>query len=89
MGRYTCTRTVGPGPSAGLSPKMVEQMFATVRRVNAAGLAVLMVEQNAIQALRISDRGVVMAGGAIQMSDAAGELLKNKQVGELYLGTGE
>ena len=76
-------------PSAGLSPKMVEQMFATVRRVNAAGLAVLMVEQNAIQALRISDRGVVMAGGAIQMSDAAGALLENKQVGELYLGTSE
>ncbi len=76
-------------PSAGLSPKMVEQMFATVRRVNESGLAVLMVEQNAIQALRISDRGVVMAGGAIQMSDAAGALLENTQVGELYLGTSE
>lgn len=74
-------------PSAGLSPKMVEEMFATVQRVNQAGLAVLMIEQNAIQALKFSDRGIVMAGGTIQIADTAGALLENREVGELYLGT--
>lgn len=74
-------------PSAGLSPKMVEEMFATVARVNAQGIAVLMVEQNAIQALGISHRGIVMASGREQLSDTAARLLDNEEVGELYLGS--
>ncbi len=74
-------------PSAGLSPVMVEQMFDTVREVNATGIAVLMVEQNAIQALRISHHGYVMAAGQIVLADNAANLLDNEEVSELYLGT--
>ncbi|MBB3066759.1 ABC transporter ATP-binding protein [Limibacillus halophilus] len=74
-------------PSAGLSPKMVGQMFETVRRVNETGVGVLMVEQNAIQGLGIADRGIVMAAGEIKLNLPASELLDNAEVGELYLGT--
>lgn len=74
-------------PSAGLAPKMVEEMFATVAKVNAQGIAVLMVEQNAIQALGISHRGIVMASGRVQLTDTADRLLDNEEVGELYLGS--
>lgn len=74
-------------PSAGLSPVMVEQMFAIVRQVNAAGIAVLMVEQNAIQALKISDHGYVMAAGRMALSAPAAELLGSREVSEVYLGT--
>ncbi|MFQ5774955.1 MAG: ABC transporter ATP-binding protein [Kiloniellaceae bacterium] len=73
-------------PSAGLSPKMVEEMFAIVQRVNKAGIAVLMVEQNAMRALRISTHGIVMTGGQVLLADSAPALLENRQVGELYLG---
>lgn len=74
-------------PSAGLSPKMVGQMFETVQRVNAIGVGVLMVEQNAIQGLGIANRGIVMAAGEIKLNLPAAELLDNAEVGELYLGT--
>lgn len=74
-------------PSAGLSPAMVNQMFNIVKAVNRLGVAVLMVEQNAIQALRISDFGYVMAAGQVAMSAPAVELLQSRQVSELYLGT--
>jgi len=74
-------------PSAGLSPLMVDQMFDIVKTVNSTGIAVLMVEQNAIQALRISDHGYVMAAGQMAMSAPANELLESRQVSELYLGT--
>jgi branched-chain amino acid transport system ATP-binding protein/neutral amino acid transport system ATP-binding protein len=74
-------------PSAGLSPLMVGQMFDTVVRVNGQGVAILMVEQNAIQGLKISHRGIVMAGGQIAMEGAASDLLESKSVSELYLGS--
>ena len=76
-------------PSAGLSPAMVEQMFETIKAVNKTGIAVLMVEQNAIQALRISQRGYVMAAGQMAMSDDAEALLNSAEVSELYLGSRE
>lgn len=74
-------------PSAGLSPLMVGQMFDTVSRVNADGVAILMVEQNAVQGLRIADDGIVMASGRIAMHAPAEELLTSKDVSELYLGS--
>ncbi len=74
-------------PSAGLSPALVEEMFAVVRRVNAAGVAVLMVEQNATQALKISHRGYVMAAGRVAMADTAERILASEEIAELYLGT--
>ncbi|MGJ8609721.1 MAG: ABC transporter ATP-binding protein [Yoonia sp.] len=74
-------------PSAGLSPLMVGQMFDTVKQVNASGVAILMVEQNAVQGLRIADEGIVMASGRIAMQAPAAELLKSSDVSELYLGS--
>lgn len=76
-------------PSAGLSPRLVQEMFQTIRAVNESGVAILMVEQNAIQALEMSDRGFVMAAGVERLSGTARELLDNSQMGELYLGVRE
>lgn len=74
-------------PSAGLSPLMVAEMFETVRRVNAEGVAILMVEQNALQGLRTAHEGIVMASGRIAMQGTASELLNSADVSELYLGS--
>ena len=76
-------------PSAGLSPAMVEQMFETIQSVNRAGIAVLMVEQNATRALKISQRGYVMAAGQVVMAGEAEALLDSAEVSELYLGSRE
>ena len=74
-------------PSAGLSPALVAQMFETIQAVNESGIAVLMVEQNATQALKISQRGYVMAAGRVAMEGAAQALLDSAEVSELYLGS--
>lgn len=74
-------------PSAGLSPLMVRQMFDIVRRVNAEGVAILMVEQNAIEGLRIAHRGIVMAAGRVALEGSARSLLASNEVSDLYLGT--
>lgn len=74
-------------PSAGLSPAMVEQMFEAIRQVRERGIAILMVEQNAMQALQISNFGTVMSAGRVAMTGPASELLTNREVAELYLGT--
>jgi len=73
-------------PSAGLSPKLVGEMFEIIANVNRAGVAVLMIEQNAVRALEMSSRGYVLAAGQVRLSDAADRLLANAEVGELYLG---
>ena len=73
-------------PSAGLSPKLVQEMFETINRVNNSGVGILMVEQNAIQALEMSDQGFVLAAGQERMSGKASDLLKDAEIGELYLG---
>lgn len=74
-------------PSAGLSPIMTLQMFSTVKRVNEEGVSILMVEQNAIQGLRIADDGIVMAAGRVAMHAPASELLTSGNVSDLYLGS--
>ncbi len=73
-------------PSAGLSPLMVAQMFEAVKRVNTENLCVLMVEQNARQALQMSARGYVMVAGQIAHHGLAADLLSDAHVGKLYLG---
>ena len=73
-------------PSAGLSPRLVGEMFETIKRVNKAGVGILMVEQNAIQALEMSDRGFVLTSGRESMSGMACDLLNDAEVAELYLG---
>lgn len=74
-------------PSAGLSPVMVDQMLDAIVTVNRTGVAVLMVEQNAVAALNISHRGIVMASGRVALAGEAKALLADRSVGELYLGS--
>ncbi len=73
-------------PSAGLSPKLTEVVLGQLQRIRAAGITILMVEQNARAALKISDRGYIMAEGRERIEGAAATLLDDKTVGELYLG---
>lgn len=73
-------------PSASLSPIMVESVFDHIVAVNQQGTAVLMIEQNARQALSISHRGYVLANGENRLEGAAGALLESDDVRRLYLG---
>lgn len=73
-------------PSAGLAPELVDEVFDKIEGVNEAGTAVLMVEQNAREALRRSDRGYVLEAGENRFEGTGEELLENEEVEELYLG---
>ncbi|MFD1954709.1 ABC transporter ATP-binding protein [Paenibacillus thailandensis] len=72
-------------PSMGLAPLLVEQIFRIVQELNREGMTILLVEQNAYQALQIAHRGYVIQSGEIIMEDAAGKLLASEQVKEAYL----
>jgi branched-chain amino acid transport system ATP-binding protein len=73
-------------PTAGLSPKYMEQIFKICRDVRAAGVAILLVEQHAKQALAFSDRGYVLAAGRNRHEGSGHELLANRQIAEMFLG---
>lgn len=73
-------------PSAGLAPLMVDSIFETVRTINDAGVAILMVEQNARKSLELADRGYVLATGTNQVEGSGTELLANPDIARLYLG---
>lgn len=73
-------------PSMGLAPIIVDQVFDTIVEINKTGTTVLLVEQNANQALRIAKRGYVIETGEVVLEDEAGELMRNSQVREAYLG---
>ena len=73
-------------PTAGLSPKAAAEMFATVRAIATDGSGVLMVEQNAKAALRMSDRAYVLAEGQNRIDGPAAELLNNDEIGAIFLG---
>lgn len=73
-------------PSLGLAPKIVQQIFATLRQICGMGVTILLVEQNANHALRLSQRGYVLVNGQIQLSGTGQELLTNPEVREAYLG---
>ncbi len=73
-------------PSLGLSPLLVEEMFALIRRLNAEGLAILLVEQNAMQSLAIAHRAYVLENGHITLSGKAEELAENSELRRSYLG---
>ena len=73
-------------PSASLSPKMVDALFERIREINAGGTAILLVEQNAREALSFSDHGYVLAMGENRLEGEAKSLLQNDEVGKLYLG---
>lgn len=73
-------------PSLGLAPVLVQRIFAVIRELNQRGTTILLVEQNANEALQIAHRGYVMETGRIALEDQAGALLRNPQVREAYLG---
>ena len=73
-------------PSAGLAPALVQSVFERIQQINETGVAILLVEQNARESLRMSDRGYVLSGGANQLDDSGPGLLDNPDVGRLYLG---
>jgi branched-chain amino acid transport system ATP-binding protein len=73
-------------PSLGLAPMLVKAIFATVREINARGVTVLLVEQNARAALKVADRGYVLETGQVVLSGPAGELLQDERVRKAYLG---
>ena len=73
-------------PTAGLSPIFIDQIFEIVKQVNATGIGILMVEQNAKQALAIANRGYVMAQGSNRHEGSGEELLADREVAEMVLG---
>jgi branched-chain amino acid transport system ATP-binding protein len=75
-------------PSLGLAPLIVKQIFAAIRALNADGLTVFLVEQNAYHTLKLCDRGYVMVNGRITLSGTGKELLERKDVQTAYLDGG-
>ena len=73
-------------PSMGLSPALVQQNFQIIRDIHAAGVSVLMVEQNAAMALSIADRGYVLSTGEIVLEGPASQLLRSEDLKRAYLG---
>ncbi|MDR2452177.1 MAG: ABC transporter ATP-binding protein [Candidatus Accumulibacter sp.] len=73
-------------PSLGLAPLFVRMIFDIIRQINAAGVTVLLVEQNAKAALEVADTGYVMETGAIGFSGGGRELLDDERVRRAYLG---
>ena len=75
-------------PSMGLAPLVVKLIFGIIQEIRATGTTILLVEQNASQALRLADRGYVLETGTIVMADAADVLLHDPRVRAAYLGEG-
>ena len=73
-------------PSMGLAPLVVAQIFDIVRSINADGVSVLLVEQNAHQALSLADRGYVLETGELVLSGSGRELLADDRIRAAYLG---
>ena len=73
-------------PSAGLSPAMMGTVFQRIQEVNRSGVAMLLVEQNARDALQMSDRGYILVAGENRLEDTGKDLLGNPEVARLYLG---
>lgn len=76
-------------PSMGLAPVLVQQNFDIIEQINAVGVTVFMVEQNANMALSIADRGYVLQTGRIVLADTAENLLANEDLRKAYLGEAE
>jgi branched-chain amino acid transport system ATP-binding protein len=75
-------------PSMGLAPLIVQRIFSIIEEIRASGTTILLVEQNAAQALRLADRGYVLETGSIVMQDQAASLLADPRVRAAYLGEG-
>ncbi|HXF60233.1 MAG TPA: ABC transporter ATP-binding protein [Caldilineaceae bacterium] len=73
-------------PSLGLAPLLVERIFQVIRELHTQGVTILLVEQNAYQALRIADRAYVLETGRIRLSGPAAELVDDPEIQAAYLG---
>jgi branched-chain amino acid transport system ATP-binding protein len=73
-------------PSLGLSPLLVDEMFALIRRLHGEGLSVLLVEQNVAQSLDLADRAYVLENGSVRFSGRPAELLASDELRRAYLG---
>jgi branched-chain amino acid transport system ATP-binding protein/neutral amino acid transport system ATP-binding protein len=73
-------------PSAGLSPVATERLFDVIRQIHAEGIAILMVEQNALEALALSDRAYIFVDGRNHRSGPAAELAADPDVRRIFLG---
>jgi branched-chain amino acid transport system ATP-binding protein len=73
-------------PSLGLAPILVQQIFAIIKEINAQGTTILLVEQNALQALSVAHRGYVLQTGQVVLSGTAASLRENETVRKAYLG---
>ena len=73
-------------PSLGLAPLVVEEVFHLISELNGQGMTILLVEQNALGALRISHRGVVLETGKVALADTSANLMDNPMVKKVYLG---
>jgi branched-chain amino acid transport system ATP-binding protein len=73
-------------PSMGLAPILVERSFEIIQEVHAAGVAILVVEQNANVSLSIADRGYVLSTGRLVLEGKAGDLLEHEDLRKAYLG---
>ena len=73
-------------PSLGLAPILVQQIFAIIRQINQLGSTILLVEQNALQALAVAHRGYVLQTGRVVLSGTSDELSQNEMVRKAYLG---
>jgi len=73
-------------PSAGLAPLFIDHIFKQIQKINRLGVGILMVEQNARQALRFSHRGYILVMGTNRYEDTGENLLGNREVAEMFLG---
>jgi branched-chain amino acid transport system ATP-binding protein len=74
-------------PSLGLAPILIKEIFVELKRINEEGVTILLVEQNARQALQLSQRGYVLQTGSLLMEGLSKDLLENPDVEAAYLGT--
>jgi branched-chain amino acid transport system ATP-binding protein len=75
-------------PSIGLSPVMVQEVFAILRSLRDSGVTILLIEQNARQALKMSDDGLVLEQGQARFADTAANILADPRIAQLFLGGG-
>lgn len=73
-------------PSLGLSPRLVQDLFEIIKQIRKDGISILLVEQNAMIALGVSDYAYVMENGEVRVHGAAGEMMDNPEVRHAYLG---
>jgi branched-chain amino acid transport system ATP-binding protein len=73
-------------PSLGLSPRLVEELFALIRRINAEGIALLLVEQNVVQCLELARRAYILEGGTFVLHGSAADIRDDPDLKRAYLG---